>query len=110
MKLAKFLELVGRFLCMFLVFVFVSVILRGKTEWVGSLCWSLGFTILLAIRDELSEAIQRIFNLVMFGAAIVMLTIEVFYSTNTQMDYAVECLLLIYSGFRFCEAYAFKIE
>lgn len=105
MKLGKFQGFCYQFLFTFVIFALMSEIFHGQPELARNACWATGFTVVFAIRDELKPATQRIFNLVMFGVAIVLMPIAIFYSTNTTSDYVVEGLVLVYSIYRFYESY-----
>lgn len=108
MRLGKFQEICYKFLFMLVVFALMSEIFYGQPELARNLCWALGFTLFSAIRDELEPATQRIVNLVVYGIALVLVPIAIFYSVNTTGEYVALVLLLLYGAYRFFEEYVIK--
>jgi hypothetical protein len=96
-------ELASRFLYNIVIFVVLSEIFQGSPMFLSNVCWALGFSVLLTVRDALDTEKKRFFNLVMFGGGIFLMLIAMFDPSNSRSLLWTEAILSIGLAYYFCK-------
>ena len=93
------------FISTFLFFVLFSLILDQALELASNLLWAAGFTALWAVRDSLSVAKQKVFNVILYSIVVGIAILAMVFTPNTTRDFIMEIILLVIGSIRLYQAF-----